>query len=246
MKLDSLTYKHNFSFQASSSQLTQLEEDILLQDVRITVLETNAYTMYNTSEASNSTRIANLESVQTANQNRIFNNTFRIKQLETLLYEQNANLSKGSIRITDLESELAKDIERGNVTSKRLRLLEEDMTAELAISQNHSTLLNQIDSAIIAVKDLVKNQNDAIDDLQIYTHTINSSWHEYTRRLGNTEVAMNSFEASLGNHSLLISDLDYSRQEEISINQAQNIHLQDLELDVNLTQYALQTYTATL
>ena len=98
----------------------------------------------------------------------------------------------------------------------------------------------------MAVKDLVKNQNDAIDDLQVYRHTINSSWHEYTMRLGNTEVAINSFEASLGNHSLLISDLEYSREEEIRINQAQTIQLQDLWLDVILTQYALQTYTVTL
>ena len=141
MQLDSLTHKHNLSLQASSTRFTQLEEDIRLHDVRITELETNAFNMNNTTEASNSARIAKLEYVQTANQNRIFNNTFRLKQLETLLDEQNASLRKGNIRITDLESEQAKDIAQGNVTSKRLNLLEEDMASELAISQNQSTLL---------------------------------------------------------------------------------------------------------
>ena len=238
--LGSVTNEHNISLEADNERLAQLEEDMQLQESRITALETeNTYDVVNTTLSS---RIANLESDRNSNQHTIFNNTLRIKQLEKILDEHNSSFEMEN-RILRLESEIATNHAKVEESVDRIRLLEENVPAENVLSQNQSSITNKLELEITSMTDAVKNQSDTIDHLQDIMHAQNTSLYAYISLLEELESNRFSDEA---NQTIRITDLEISRQSHNSTIQEHNTRLLELELEVNLTQHTLQKQSNTL
>ena len=90
-------------------------------------------------------------------------------------------------KLLELESTLVINRADVDTINERIRGLEMNMTAEMAVSQNQASILQNLASDLATVQSMTQNQSDAIFHLRTDAHAHNISVQVYTARLEELE-----------------------------------------------------------
>ena len=154
------------SIDKQNATLGKMEVDIEFQEKRLAQLETN-FIMENVTLETHSQKIAKLHSDQLHN-NEIFTNlTFRVLRLETAIIEKQTSCVELENRLIQLGSDMNRTQADIKDNGNKIRLFEENITAEMAFSKNQSTRMNQLVSDVKSIQDVVKDYNETVAKLKV-------------------------------------------------------------------------------
>ena len=153
------------SIEKQNATLSKMEVDIEFHENRLAQLETN-FILENVTLETHSQTIAKLRSDQLHNNEIITNLTFRVLRLETAIEKQNS-CEELEIRLIQLGSDINRTQADVKENGNEIRLFEENITAEMALSKNQSTRMNQLESDVKSIQDIVRDYNETVEKLKV-------------------------------------------------------------------------------
>ena len=165
------------SIEKQNATLGKIEVDIEFHENRLAQLETN-FIMENVTLETHSQNIAKLRSDQLHNNEIITNLTFRVLRLEAAIEKQSSceELENGLIQLGSDINRTQADVKDN---SNKIRLFEENITAEMAFSKNQSTRMNQLESDVKSIQDIVKDYNETVEKLKVNRILIGHRHHTH-------------------------------------------------------------------
>ena len=153
------------SIEKQNATFGKIEVDIEFHTNRLAQLETN-FIMENVTLETHSQNIAKLRSDQLHNNEIITNLTFKVLRLETAI-EKQTSCEELENRLIQLGSDINRTQADVKDNGNKIRLFEENITAEMAFTKNQSTRMNQLESDVKSIQDIVKDYNETVEKLKV-------------------------------------------------------------------------------
>ena len=156
------------SIDKQKATLGKMEVDIESNGNRLAKLETH-FIIENVSLETHSPEIAKLHSDQLNKSEIIKNLTFRVMHLETEI-EKQISCEELENRFFQLESDINRTQADIKDNGNDMRLIKENITAEMAFSKTQSKKMNQLESDVKSIQVTVKDYNVTVEKLKVNMH----------------------------------------------------------------------------
>ena len=169
-QLEAVQTEHNDSLNTSKQILGKLEADIAFHEARLAKLETS-HTMENAILETHSSEIVKLQTDQFNIVQITANHTYSIMQIETAM-EKQISSDEFANKAMQLESDI--NTTRADIEdiSFKMRLLENNVTTWIGFSYNQSSRMNDLESKLISIQDIVADYNETVGQSYKVNHFV--------------------------------------------------------------------------